>query len=400
MVRAAVNNHNKKVMGRPTHLNHEEEALVIVVAEIKGAHSIPQTQKRLVESLHNLLQSIGKRTEQVSINTKQAYTQSVIQRVNKREPEKVDQKKRSATGEVNVRRLSNKRAKQSDPRLQWIMFHKMVVMYRHVRDEEINNADRLTQSRREANANDERPPQDDERPPQEQDAATCLLIFATTSSSNNNSVHIRFKQEITKEEALIYLEKLMVIPKDLAEVKSRDSQVWNFDKIGLDPNGKWTKVLCTYKWCPREGMWKAQTRERAPFWVTVLLFTRADGQCFIPPVLVHQAAELTAEHCLNLLPDWIVHATKSGYMDRDCWFKAIIQFVKLSGAQETNINALTFDGYDAHWDLDALDYAADNYVQSFFLKDGDSTTDQPNDVLMQDTDQFITRRNLNGTKGC
>ena len=182
------------------------------------------------------------------------------------------------------------------------MFHKMVTMYHPVRDKERNNADKLTQSRREANADDERSPQnpiaDDERPPREQDAASCLLILATASSSNT-----RFKLEITKEEALRSLEKLMVIPKDLAEIQPRDSQTWNCDEIGLDPNGNWTKVVCTYKWCPREEMWKAQTGERAPFWVTLLLFTRADGQCFIPPIVIHQAPKLTAKHCLNILSD-------------------------------------------------------------------------------------------------
>ena len=371
-IRTVVDNRNKTVMGRPTHLNRDEEALVVAVAEIKGAHSLPQTRKLLAENLHKLLQTMGKRTDEVDHKTKQAYARSVIQRVNKREPEKVGQKKRSAAGEVKVRGLSNKRAKQSDPRLQWIMFHKMVLMYRHVIDEEMKNADKLIQSRCVTN-------DDEDPPPPAQDVANSLLLLATASSASPKKKQMRCKQEITKEEASKTLEELMVIPKDLAEIQPRDSQVWNCDEIGLDPNGKWTKVVCTYKWCPREEMWKAQTGERAPFWVTLLLFTRADGQCFIPPVVIHQAAELTAEHCLHIPSDWIVHATKSGYMDRDGWFKAMRQFVKLSGAHGTNINVLTFDGHDSHWDSDALDYAADNFVQTFFLKAGDSTTDQPND---------------------
>ena len=66
-------------------------------------------------------------------------------------------------------------------------------------------------------------------------------------------------------------------------------------------------------------------------------------------------------------------------MDRDGWFKAIRKFVRICGAYETNINILTFDRNDSHWDADALDHMANNFVQAFVLKMGDSTTNQPND---------------------
>ena len=66
-------------------------------------------------------------------------------------------------------------------------------------------------------------------------------------------------------------------------------------------------------------------------------FTRADGVCHIPPIVVHQSSEFSADLLLHLPSDWIVHATPSGYMDRDGWYKAIRQFIKLSGAHPTNI---------------------------------------------------------------
>ena len=35
-------------------------------------------------------------------------------------------------------------------------------------------------------------------------------------------------------------------------------------------------------------MWKVKTRERASLWCTLLVFTRPDGQCFMPRIIVHQ----------------------------------------------------------------------------------------------------------------
>ena len=39
-----------------------------------------------------------------------------------------------------------------------------------------------------------------------------------------------------------------IFPPDLHQIQPRATQVWNCDEIGLDPNGKWRKVLCTYKY--------------------------------------------------------------------------------------------------------------------------------------------------------
>ena len=69
-----------------------------------------------------------------------------------------------------------------------------------------------------------------------------------------------------------------IVPPDLTQIQPRATKVWNCDEIGLDPNGKWHKVVCTYKYFQGERMWKVQTGERAPFYCTLLVFTRADGQ--------------------------------------------------------------------------------------------------------------------------
>ena len=86
------------------------------MAELKGAHSLPSNRKIVGEKLHDVLQKIGKR-EDVPTKTKLAYARRVIRHVNENEPKQVGQKKRSSTGEIKVRGLSHKRAKQSDPRL-------------------------------------------------------------------------------------------------------------------------------------------------------------------------------------------------------------------------------------------------------------------------------------------
>ena len=44
-------------------------------------------------------------------------------------------------------------------------------------------------------------------------------------------------------------------------ITSRSTQVWNYGKIGLDPDGRWNKFICTYKIFQGEIIWKLQTGE-------------------------------------------------------------------------------------------------------------------------------------------
>jgi hypothetical protein len=187
------------------------------------------------------------------------------------------------------------------------------------------------------------------------------------------------KVEWTATDAAKSLEELRTVPLDLQDIQPRPDQNWSVDEIGIDPKGKWSRIVCTYKWCVSEKIWKTQQGERTPFWCTILFFTRADGQCPIPPTVVHQASEVSADLFLNLPTNWVCHATPSGYMDRDGWFKTVTNFVNLSGASESNPQYLFFDGHDSHWDSDSLEYMVDHDVNPFFLKSGDSEKDQPND---------------------
>ena len=69
---------------------------------------------------------------------------------------------------------------------------------------------------------------------------------------------------ITKDEAQDALRELTKVPDDLSDIQSRPSQVWNCDEIGIDPNGKWNKVIYTRKFCETEKVWKVVQGEHAP----------------------------------------------------------------------------------------------------------------------------------------
>ena len=70
----------------------------------------------------------------------------------------------------------------------------------------------------------------------------------------------------------------MNIPYDFNNIKPIATQVWNCEEIGFYTNGKYNKVIYTYKLIPGERMCKVQIGDLAPFWFTSLVFTHADGK--------------------------------------------------------------------------------------------------------------------------
>ena len=99
-------------MGRLTYVSRDKEALIVSVTEMKGAYSLPSTQKIIGDKLNSVLEALGKRASGTEIKTKQAYAREIIHRVNRIEDEQVGQKRRSVTGEIKVSGLSKKCAKQ------------------------------------------------------------------------------------------------------------------------------------------------------------------------------------------------------------------------------------------------------------------------------------------------
>ena len=80
-IKYAIEEREKKSVGRPCYLSKDEEAIIVAVAELKGAHSLPSSQKIVGEKLHVVLQKIGKR-EEVQNKTKLPYARRLIHRVN------------------------------------------------------------------------------------------------------------------------------------------------------------------------------------------------------------------------------------------------------------------------------------------------------------------------------
>ena len=126
--------HRIKV-GRPTYLNSDEEALVVASEEIEGAHGLPIDFNTLGVELQLVIKSVNARqsTNYITPKASSRYTRLVTNGVNNIEDGHDNQRKKSRTGLVKVSSISNNRARQSDPRLAWLMFHKISQMYRDIR---------------------------------------------------------------------------------------------------------------------------------------------------------------------------------------------------------------------------------------------------------------------------
>ena len=56
----------------------------------------------------------------------------------------------------------------------------------------------------------------------------------------------------------------------------------------FDMNRIWFKMAINYKLFMNGSIWMSHVFKRAPFWCTSLIHNRANEQCFISPVLMHQ----------------------------------------------------------------------------------------------------------------
>ena len=92
---------------------------------------------------------------------------------------------------------------------------------------------------------------------EEINAALLLTIISDHEYINKVSKTQVNSHENHQNEFTLRVRK--IFPPNLHQIQPRETQVWNCDKIGLDPNGKWRKVVCTYKYFQGEIMWKVQT---------------------------------------------------------------------------------------------------------------------------------------------
>lgn len=93
--------------------------------------------------------------------------------------------------------------------------------------------------------------------------------------------------------------------------------MYSYDEKGVDANGKWAAVFVNavvdvdgVKVSKRS--FRTTTGEKSPFWTTVGLWTRADGQCPVDPIVVHQSAKMNLNFTENLSPMTTPWCNKSG----------------------------------------------------------------------------------------
>ena len=101
--------------------------------------------------------------------------------------------------------------------------------------------------------------------------------------------------------------KLQEVPPNLQYIQHFPYQVWNCDDIGFYTNGNWINIVWTCNLFMSERLWRKHTGKIAPFWCTYLIYNRADGQCFTPPVLVQQITHYTQDIHYNIPSDGVIH---------------------------------------------------------------------------------------------
>ena len=75
----------------------------------------------------------------------------------------------------------------------------------------------------------------------------------------------------------------------LKEIQPFPYHVYNCDDIGFNLNGLWHRVVYTYKFFTGRRIRKYQKVDTPPLWFIAMIFTISDVQCFMPPVIFHQA---------------------------------------------------------------------------------------------------------------
>ena len=137
-------------------------------------------------------------------------------------------------------------------------------------------------------------------------------------------------------------------------------------------------MICMYKFFTCDRLWRNQTGERAPFWFKALIFTCADGQCFVLPVAVHQRTHYTQYLHYNISSDWLIHHSSSGYIYCDVWHKSMSHFASVCLSSPINPQFILYDVHDIYFDVRALDILRRHNIQSFIIKAGDYMHDKPN----------------------
>ena len=170
----------------------------------------------------------------------------------------------------------------------------------------------------------------------------------------------------------------------LAHPTPEPFRVHGADEVGIDVLGTWGEFFSLGSHDADERHFRTVAGERSPFWVSLILNTSAVGTMPVSPTVIHEGGSETnipASFFVNLPVDqsWQVFASASGYCNPLSWLGFAVSFVTQTGATPTNPMFLYVDGYEAHWDTDALQYFLDHGVYVIFLRSHSSITTQAND---------------------
>ena len=158
-------------------------------------------------------------------------------------------------------------------------------------------------------------------------------------------------------------------------------QIWNGDEKGFDANGTFVATYNNGRKSQRG--FRVQTGEHSPFRVTMFYWSNASGKLPIAPTIIHESSDkknIRSDLLLDIPEDWMVSTSESAMMDKATWKEIAFQFVRETNASVENPQFIYIDGYDAHFDADALTYLLENHCYVRFLRAQASTEDQPNDI--------------------
>ena len=111
---------------------------MVAAVEIEGPNRLTIDTASIASELHSVVESVKARPtfKEIAPQSSENHCRTVVKRVNVTKEAHDKRSNKIRTGLIKFSSLSNNRAKQSDPRLYWIMFHKIAHMYRDIRKQE------------------------------------------------------------------------------------------------------------------------------------------------------------------------------------------------------------------------------------------------------------------------
>ena len=94
---------------------------------------------------------------------------------------------------------------------------------------------------------------------------------------------------------------------------------------------------------------------------------------------MHHITQYTQYLHHNILIDWLVHNSLSGYMDSNYWLKFMAHFASICCYYPLNPQVIFYYGRDGNFGDRGLTILRSHHIRSFVLKAGESVHNQPND---------------------